>query len=460
MKTNFLKSFLGIALVATLSTSCVDDTYETPSFDCVDTTLQANKQVAQIPATAIVKQYTEDDIIEAYVVSSDKEGNFFKSVSFQTLDGSKAFSVPMDVEASFTSFEPGRKVFIKMKNLYTDIANDGMRIGGLFVGFSGTASVGRLSRAQVRASLIKSCVVKSETELVQRIELPNLADKANINKLIELNGVQFVDEAVSDTYYNEDKNVGGATNHMITDKFGVKMVFRTSSFAGFAGKSVPAGSGKIRGILSKFNDTYQFVARYESDIMIPSASTTRFLPYPALLSQDFESVNNLGNGSYLNLPGWSNVTMNNPSPNAERWEGRIFSSNKYAQMSLFQAPDINGDIRLITPAINLNNTQNDLLKFGIKTNFWNGTALTVWYSTDYSGAGTAAAINAATWLELTTNVPNIRDLSFAQSFYEMFVNTSSISGTGVYFSFRYQGGTASSVTTLYQVDNIQIVGGN
>jgi hypothetical protein len=37
-------------------------------------------------AGAIVTQYTYDDIIEAYVVSSDENGNFFKAISLQTLE--------------------------------------------------------------------------------------------------------------------------------------------------------------------------------------------------------------------------------------------------------------------------------------------------------------------------------------------------------------------------------------
>jgi hypothetical protein len=457
MKTNILKSIFAIASLAVIATSCVDDDYATPTFDCIETTLVKNKEVADIPASAIVTRYAADDIIEAYVVSSDKEGNFYKSVSFQTLDGSKAFSVPMDIEATFATFDVGRKVLIKMQGLYTDISNGGMRIGGLFVTSDGEASVGRLTRAQVKASLFSSCTVKSETDLVKSIALTDVAKDENINKLIEISGVQFDNDAVSDTYYNEDKDLGGATNHMITDRFGAKLIFRTSSFAAFANKTVPSGSGKIRGVLTKFDTDYQFVARYESDIQL---TQPRSNPYPAIFSENFEGVNSLGNGAFLNLLNWTNKSLNSTATNPERWEGRTFDNNKYAQMSFFGITEPNGDVRLITPAVNLNATANDLLKFGIKNNFFNGVALTVWYSTDYNGLGTTDDINAATWTQLTTNIGSIQDTSFADEFYEMFVPTSAINGANVHFSFRYQGGTTSGITTLYQVDNIQVVGGN
>src|SRR5690606_36938565 len=38
------------------------------------------------------------------------------------------------------------------------------------------------------------------------------------------------------------------------------------SFAEYAGSPVSSNSGKIRGILTKFGSTFQFVARYSTDI--------------------------------------------------------------------------------------------------------------------------------------------------------------------------------------------------
>jgi hypothetical protein len=455
MKTNFYKSLLAVAFIASLSVSCVDDEYATPTFDCIETTLVKNKEVSDIPFSATVTRYAADDVIEAYVVSSDKEGNFFKSVSFQTLDGTKAFSVPMDIEATFATFDVGRKVLIKMQGLYTDISNDGMRIGGLFVTSSGNASVGRLSRAQVRASIFSSCTIKSEADLVQTVNLVDLQNDIYINKLIELSNVQFTTAALDKTYYDEDNDIGGATNHFLSDNLGSTIIFRTSSFAAFAGKAVQTGSGTVRGILTKFGDDYQFVARYESDIKLDLPRFDLLLPS---FSETFEGIGTTGNGAFVNLPGWTNVSMNNPLGSAERWEARIFSNNKYAQMSAFGTGESNLDIRLITPAISLTSGAGNFLKFGMKTSFFNGVALTVWYSTDYSGAGTVAAVNSATWTQLNTNIPSITDSSFASSFYGIFANLTPLAGQTVYISFRYQGSTTAPIqTTTYQVDNVQIL---
>lgn len=440
-----------LAISAGIFSSCVnDDDYQTPAFGCVDPSLAKTKEVSEIPATTTILQYNEDDIIEAYVVSSDRQGNFFKSISMQTLDGSKAFSVPVDIESAFASFEPGRKVFIKMKNLYTDMSFGGMRIGGVFVNSSGQPSVGRLTRTQIQNSLFKSCTVVNEDELVQTLSISNLLNDSNINKLIELENVQFVEAALNKTYYVEgaSNTVGGATNHLLVDQSGQTVIFRTSSFAAYAGKPVQTGSGKIRGILTRFNNDYQFVSRYESDIKLNQPRLA-----PPFFSENFESLPSTGNNIWVTLPGWSNVSMNG----TERWEARLFSNNKYAQMSAFGINENNVDSRLITPAIDLSQFTSSFLRFGVKVGFYNGVGLTVWYSTDYNGGGTAGAINAATWTELPTTIASITDNSYATNFYPMLINLSAINSNNVYISFRYQG-SSTGITTTYQVDNVEFLG--
>jgi hypothetical protein len=445
MKTRMLKSVYLLAF-ASLFSSCVnDDNYDIPNLECTETSLIKTKEVSQIPASSTVAQYTGDDVIEAYVTSSDEGGNFFKSISFQTLDGSQGFSVPVDVTSTFTNFEPGRKVMIKMKNLYTDVSNGGKRFGALFLS-SGVASVGRLSEADYKKVLNRSCTVVNEDDLVKTVTIAQAKNDANINVLIEIENVQFSDAAITTTYYTSTQDLGGATNHLLTDADGNTVIFRTSSFANFAGKPVAPGRGKVRGVMTKFGSDYQFVARTENDIQLTG---TRLTP---LISENFESISSTGNNQFVALPGWTNVSMNG----TERWEARLFSGNKYAQMSAFGTGESNVDTRLITPAINLNNTTGEYFRFGYKTGFANGVGLTVWYSTDYNGTGTVAAVNAATWTQFTVPL-NVQDTSYASNFYGSgSIDLSGLSGN-VYIAFRYQG-SATGITTTYQVDNFEVFG--
>ena len=455
MKATFLKSVLFLALTAGTFVSCVnDDDYQTPTLGCTETSLVKNFEVADVPASATLAQFTEDKIIEAYVTSSDEGGNFFKTISFQTLPTDenpqpRGFSVPVDATSTFISFDPGRKVFIKLQNLYTDVSNGGVRIGAIFVNTSGVASVGRMPESQLRTALVRSCVVADEDDLARTLTIAQAKQDININTLIDLENVQFAEAAINTTYYDPANNLGGATNHLLTDADGNTIIFRTSSFANFASRAVASGRGTVRGVLTKFGNDYQFMARTGRDIQLDGP---RLAP---LFAENFESISATGNGQFIALPGWSNVSMNG---GAEKWEARIFSNNKYAQFSPFgiTPAENNVDTRLITPAINLDNTTGEFLRFGSKIGFANGEAVTVWASTDYDGSGTAAAVAAATWTEL----PAI----FApqsQSYPTDFTSSGNVDLSGfsgnVYISFRYVGGT-NGITSTYQIDNIEVYG--
>jgi hypothetical protein len=453
MKATFFKSVLFLALAAGTFVGCVnDDDYQTPSLECTETSLVKNFEVSQVPASSTLTQFTEDKIIEAYVTSSDEGGNFFKTISFQTLPTEanpqpRGFSVPVDATSTFISFDPGRKVFIKLQNLYTDVSNGGIRIGAIFVNSSGVASVGRMPESQLRTALVRSCVVVDEDQLARTLTIQEAKSDANLNTLIDLENVQFADDAINTTYYDAADDLGGATNHNLVDAEGNSVIFRTSSFANFASRPVADGRGTVRGVMTKFGADYQFMARTERDIQLDGPRLT------PLFAENFESITTVGNNQFIALPGWTNVTMNGGT---EKWEARSFSNNKYAQFSAFGTSETNVDARLITPGINLANTTDEFLRFGSKIGFANGEAVTVWVSNDYDGSGTVAAVNAATWTQL--------DATFApqsQTYPENFtgsgqVDLSALEGT-VYISFRYVG-SSTGVTSTYQIDNIEVYG--
>src|SRR6187402_1813234 len=126
-------NLLVIASLSILATACVDDDFQTPALDnCV--TLTKTKEVVDITsvATTTYAQYTNNDIIEAYVTSSDEAGNFYKSISFTSVDGTVGFSMPVDAYNLYTYFEPGRKVYVNMKDMYYVNENSSTLIGGLY----------------------------------------------------------------------------------------------------------------------------------------------------------------------------------------------------------------------------------------------------------------------------------------------------------------------------------------
>jgi len=249
-----------------LFTGCVgDDDYSIPNLECNDPGLVANKQIQDVynQATASPVLYSADDIIEARVVSSDKGGNFFKIMYLTSLDGTRGFSLAINRADLYNEYNVGRKVFIKMKGLYTQIRNNTLQIGALYQG-----NVGQIAEADYKKTLISSCNTVDEETLVQELTLSQIND-SQIGKLVELVNVQFADAAVGQPYYNAAGTlVGGQTNHNITDESGATLIFRTGSFAEYGAIIVPENSGRIRGILTKFGTTYQFISRYTIDLKL------------------------------------------------------------------------------------------------------------------------------------------------------------------------------------------------
>ena len=99
MKNN-IKTLFTLVLSIGLFASCVNDTFNEPTSECVDPSIVKTKEVQDIynvaPSTNGGVLYTADDVIEAVITSSDEGGNFFKTISLMSLDGTRGFSMPVD----------------------------------------------------------------------------------------------------------------------------------------------------------------------------------------------------------------------------------------------------------------------------------------------------------------------------------------------------------------------------
>lgn len=155
----------------------------------------------------------------------------------------------------------------------------------------------------------------------------------------------------------------------------------------------------------------------------------------------------------ISLEGWSNVSLNGGN---NVWKARYWSADgTYAQLSAFGTGESNMDTWLITPALNLDQTTNEALKFTYKAAHYNGQALSVWISMDYDGSNTAVAISNATWTDLNVTLPDYATSGYPSSFsHSNTIDISSFEGD-VYVAFRYVG-SSSGVTTTYQIDDIKI----
>lgn len=251
------------AFIFSMVVGCVtNDSFRTPDLSGECTDIVATKNVADIVATPVVIPFLTEEIIEAYVTSSDEGGNFYKSISFISLDGTAGFSVPIDHYNLYTQYEPGRKVSLHLKGLYVVLQQSAPVIGSWYNG-----GVGRISGVEYESFLSRSCTKVDETTIVKHLSITQAKNNQYLNALIELDNVQFTTASIGKKYFDPTLNsFGGATNHQLTDSLGNKIILRVSEFAKFSGNSVPSFNGKVRGVLTKYGSDFQFLIRTLADV--------------------------------------------------------------------------------------------------------------------------------------------------------------------------------------------------
>ncbi|MFV5694238.1 DUF5689 domain-containing protein [Flavobacterium sp. LB3P122] len=447
MKTNICNRFFSIAITI-LFASCVNDAVEIPKLSCTQPDLTVNRTVAEVRenANAIVTQYKYDDIIEAYVVSSDESGNFFKSISLQTLATATkpavGFSVPIDATNLYIDYRMGNKVYLKLKDKYTDILFGGMRIGSIFVNSYNEGGVGRLSQNDYKKVLNASCTTLKEEVLVKTISMEDLLNDSNLNTLIELSDVQFTADAIGRHYFEETNNVGGATNWGLMDKLGNQVYFRTSSFADFSSNLVPDGSGKVRGILTKYGTDYQILPRSAKDVVMTG---NRVAPF---FSQDFETVIDKSN---LSLPGWANIVQKG----ALSWKGTVYSGNGYAEFNISGTKVVSNVAWLISPKIDMDKHTSEIMTFRSAQHHLDVdsplNSLEVYVSTNFDGLNVATA----NWIPILAKLPK-QATPWYQFIGSGAIDLSSYKGK-INVAFKYIGsGRDLALDGAFQVDDVQI----
>ncbi|PIE48581.1 MAG: hypothetical protein CSA39_07055 [Flavobacteriales bacterium] len=276
MSTHFnsikLSNIIIFIFCLTVCLGCVnDDDYDIPPIaNCEETEFSVTKTLDEIfnQTTIEVTQYKQPDIIEAYVTSNDQFGNFRQILHLQNATGTRGFSIPIAVNDLYTSFNPGRKVYVRLENTFTQIHFDALKIGNKAIdAVTGQSYLDKIPPTNYKNIIINTCKIIDEDKLVTPLRINEITD-AYLNTLIELKDVQFEEAALGKTLYDANTDVGGGTNYLISDISEESIAFRTLFSANFANNLVPDGNGTIRGVLGKFNNTYQLMIRNLSDLQL------------------------------------------------------------------------------------------------------------------------------------------------------------------------------------------------
>ena len=253
-----------IFLLSILNISCgISDDFEKPDTICLDSN-SANTTYAQIRELLHedrIVQIHEEWIVQGYIISSDREGNFFNTLHFQeeVLDESGGMQLEMDLRDSYLFFPAGTKVFIKLHGLYISKSNETFKIGDINSNF-GNETIGRLPAPVVTQHIMLSCK-NTEIPASNLIELDSLHDGL-INTLIELNDVEFTLEEPDSTY----AEVEVESERILRDCRGNEIILQNSGYSNFQSDLLPEGRGSVSGVLLKDGKDYIVKIRSTQDI--------------------------------------------------------------------------------------------------------------------------------------------------------------------------------------------------
>jgi len=246
-----------------LNVSCVKNT----AFEKISNSCSSNL-VANTSFTVLKELYQgeliqiqEDLIIEGYIISSDKAGNFFNVLHFQDSpdNPTEGFQIEVDLRESHLFFEVGSKIFIKLKGLYLGESRGVFKLGGTFAAF-GTTSVGRLPALKIPEHLFLSC---EPTQTIQPTltSIDNLNDTM-VNTLVKFENLEFL----IDDFGKPFADVRAETERNLKDCNGNELILLNSGFSDFQSEILFENNGSITGVLLKDRDNFQLVIRDLDDV--------------------------------------------------------------------------------------------------------------------------------------------------------------------------------------------------
>ncbi len=446
--------FILAAFIALSVTSCKKDKFDEPPYKTTDPQI-ANATIADLRALFTSGNpitVSSDLIISGVVTADDRSGNFYKQFVIQ--DSTGAIPVLVNKSGLYTDYPVGRKVYIKCKDLVLGQYGKNLQLGS-YVDYTGAQpSVGNMPSALADKYIVKGPMV---TPIVPK-KIRNFSDlNANSDQslLIELDPVIFT---VGGLPYADIIN-GASASRTIQDCDGSPMEVRTSNFAKFANTNTPATGvlQSIIGIYSIFSSNpnfppkKQFAIRDISEVKTSSTTCSGVInpTDTVLLSQNFESDSTT---SKFTSSGWQIQT----TAGTKNWYVSRYSSNYFTQISAYNSGQASNVSWLISPVVNLNNTTNEIFSFTtLDGRVKPGTVLEALISTDYNSGSPASA----TWTVLPATISNAGTSGgYAPNWTSSGnLDISSYSGN-VYVAIRYTGSGTNNLSTVYEVDDIKIVG--
>jgi hypothetical protein len=406
-----MKSIIKILAIATaimpafMFSGCIQGKYDTPEVsevpvgDTVTITRLWEIYDSLVAAGGGTYKFNEDKSVFGYITMSDKIGNIYKSAYLQGgADDDKAINLHL---LSSGGLYEGDYVRVNLK--------------GLVLGdYSGMI--------QLDSVHVDNNIVKLETRKFlepELVDMENIGTGLYVGKLVKFRKVQFQEQYVGQTY--ADKEGQKTINTYIEDEYGNTMIVRTSGYASFAGDTIPAGSGTLVAIVSRYGTEYQLYIRNTDEVQLTGR---RFGDVDVIFENNFEAS---PVGEFADA-GW----QNDARQGTETWKCQEITEGKI--LSISGKNEEQNEAWLITPEIALQ--PNSYLSF--KTRMMNaGNTLIAMISTD-----------GTNWTQLPANIVASNDWAISGD-----VSLAQYSGN-IRIAFKFE--SPVGVAGKYFLDDVKV----
>ncbi|MGZ2369073.1 DUF5689 domain-containing protein [Ancylomarina sp. YFZ004] len=463
--------------------SCVEDDYAEPtliepSFEIpADANLISIDELKAIYTTTIPStgKYlkadefvsVEDDVyITGYVISDDKEGNFYKNIVIQgDLEGnSQGINISVGESSLFTSFAQGQQIFVKCKGLTLGKYGNEVQLGGsfYFYKYRDQENFKEYRLAPIPSPSIDFHIFKDKYPVQITPAVRTIAElKSNSNykfTLVTVNNVQLNNPGETWGVIGSEHNASFPfkTTIELNEANGNNLPLFTSNYSKFAHLITPEGSGSVTGVLSYHNGAPQFVINSLEDVDLTgdrfgTNSGENSGEYSGTLTKvdnfdvDFAG---LADNASIGLSGWHNIK----EKGTRDWIAKVYNTDVYTQASGYKSKDEEIVSWLISPAVSVS-VQKQL---SLKTSkaYWEHAdgnhPLEIVYSSDFDGSN----YKTATWQTLNVTIAQKSDTDHAWIDSGDFA-LPVIAGKHISIAFKYTG--SKTETTTYRLDDIKVI---
>ena len=268
--------------------SCMGSDYAAPGLD-PDNAPWGNNEITETNVVSIADlkaryastiasngyvKIEEDMQIKGVVTGNDYAGNIYQQIPVQ--DETGALVVGVSASALHGFLPEGQEILIDLKDLYIGGYGEQCQIGSVYTSpNTGKTGIGRMDRYtwQKHFRLIGEADVAKADALAEDFDPSKMTDasymEANAGKLMTIRKVSFLNADGKSVFAPADGSVAltsNCANRALKEYSSKNIVVRTSTYADFAQEIIPEGTKDIKGIFTRYYDTWQILLRSTDDI--------------------------------------------------------------------------------------------------------------------------------------------------------------------------------------------------